>query len=93
MPFTAGMTSSPVYNKVQLFYSINPDEYADMTNYYIFPDFINDDPLCAITERKSVTATCTGTPTSCATLTGSTTSMTSFGMDSLAIPEYNPGWW
>ena len=40
-----------VYPKTQTFYSINPDEDPSLTNYFIFPDFDNLDPLCAIFVR------------------------------------------
>jgi hypothetical protein len=49
-PYGAGMTTTP-YNKNQLYYSINPDIDSHLTNYFLFPDFDNNDPLCAITNR------------------------------------------
>ena len=85
-PYGAGMTTTP-YNKNQLYYSINPDIDSHLTNYFIFPDFDNNDPLCAITNRWSVVATgYTDVMTGSYTYIGS-------GMDNVAIPEYNPGWW
>jgi len=51
------MTLTPEYDKIQVYYSINPDEDVSLTNYFIFPDFENKDPLCAITKRESVACT------------------------------------
>jgi len=86
------MTSSP-YDKTQVFYSINPSEDSHVTNYFIFPDFVNIDPLCAITERKAVVCStvCAGMVVNPATDPTALTAPT--GMDLTAIPEYNPGWW
>ena len=54
---TATCKTTVPYDKHQTYYSINPDADATMTNYFIFPDFDNDDPLCAIFVRWSVTST------------------------------------
>jgi hypothetical protein len=87
--YGAGMTAYP-YDKHQQYFSINPDEDASLTNYFIFPDFDNFDPLCAIFVRKCVQPAAAGVQTIFVGLLPDTAVV---GMDIVAITGYHKWWW